>query len=598
MRIQHNIAALNTKRQLGINNDKASKSLEKLSSGFKINRAGDDAAGLAISEKMRGQISGLNMAAKNAQDGISLIQTAEGALNEVHLMLQRGRELAVQSANDTNTDDDRAALQKEVSQIFDEINDTAHRTEFNTLKVLKGGSLNSNPAADKISPQAKQLTEQLINSTLGNAEKAVTDAYGLTTDKYDIEVNYISEKEGGRVAWVSVVSTWNTNPDGSEIAGSRKSFPTSLTLDKLDFFGDNAPWIEPDRIIAHEMTHAVMGGAIKDFSSLPGWFTEGAAEYVAGANERVSTSLQNLAVKTKNANFSNLSGADKNDIYSALVSKLGEIDSGSYVIPSSELTLDESYTSDAYSAGYLATKYLDKLIKDNNASNDISTFMQTLQGGTSFDAAINTFTGLADGAAFEAKFKGTDGTSFLAGLSLSGTGSILTSKGYSDTDTGIIKDTPSSSSLFNYTWDESTGEGIDLTTATKPEHFYFHIGANQGQALDIKLPDISTTNLGLEGVTIGSQDSSDKAISKFDNAIKIVSSERSNLGAIQNRLEHTINSLGTTSENLTAAESRIRDTDMAAEMMAFTKNNILTQAAQSMLAQANQQPQGVLQLLQ
>lgn len=275
MRIQHNIAALNTHRNLGANQASAAKNLEKLSSGFKINRAGDDAAGLAISEKMRGQISGLDMASKNASDSISLIQTAEGALNETHSILQRMRELAVQSANDTNVTADRTALQSEVSQLTEEIDRIAKNTEFNTQKLLSGG------------------------------------------------------------------------------------------------------------------------------------------------------------FKTKK----------------------------------------------------------------------------------------------------------------------------------------------------------------------------FQIGANEGQSINLTISSMAVSGLGIEvsgsgAMSISSQSGANKAITTINTAIEKVSSQRSNLGAVQNRLEHTINNLGATSENLTAAESRIRDTDMAAEMMAFTKNNILSQAAQSMLAQANQQPQGVLQLLQ
>lgn len=307
MRIQHNIAALNTHRNLTFNNTQASKNLEKLSSGYKINRAGDDAAGLAISEKMRGQIRGLDMATKNAQDSISLIQTAEGALNETHAILQRMRELAVQSSNDTNVSADRDALQLEIKSLADEITRISTDTEFNTQKLLNG-----------------------------------------------------------------------------------------------------------------------------DFG--------------------------------------------------------GKVNSGS-----------------------------------------------------SFDI------------------------------------------------------------------DNATADGGKV----------FHIGANSGQSISLSIGNMSATALGVKaadsatdvtelgatdkigttGINISTQTAADNSITIIDKALQRVSETRASLGAVQNRLEHTINNLGTTSENLTAAESRIRDTDMAKEMMGFTKNNILMQAAQSMLAQANQQPQGVLQLL-
>lgn len=274
---------MNTYSQLNSNQSDATKNLEKLSSGYKINRAGDDAAGLAISEKMRGQISGLNMASKNAQDGISLIQTTEGALNEVHAMLQRGRELSVQAANDSNTDTDRMQLQKEVDQLLSEINDTADRTEFNTLKVLKpqeGSSptassntftsvqtselssvansmTNTTTYADgttgtgsaTVTPEVKSLTERMLDSMLGNAEKAAYDAYGLTPDKVNLQVSYVDEAAGGRVAWVTVQSSW-TQADRSDIT----SKPTAMTLDKQDFMGTSSLWIDPDRIVGHEMS--------------------------------------------------------------------------------------------------------------------------------------------------------------------------------------------------------------------------------------------------------------------------------------------------------------------------------------------------------
>lgn len=306
MRIQHNIAALNTHRNLSFNNTQASKNLEKLSSGYKINRAGDDAAGLAISEKMRGQIRGLDMATKNAQDSVSLIQTAEGALNETHAILQRMRELAVQSSNDTNVSADREALQLEIKSLSDEITRIADNTEFNTQKLLDG------------------------------------------TFKQDSETTIVT---GGNA----------TDVDGKV--------------------------------------------------------------FQIGANSGQSITL---AIGTMNA------------------SALG----------------------------------------------------------------VN----VADSAS--------------AVTSISATG------------------------------------------------------------------DIGTT-----GINISTQSAADNSVSIIDSAIARVSKTRASLGAVQNRLEHTINNLGATSENLTAAESRIRDTDMAKEMMGFTKNNILMQAAQSMLAQANQQPQGVLQLL-
>ncbi|WKA47118.1 flagellin [Geobacillus zalihae] len=380
MRINHNIAALNTYRQLTMGTNAASKSMEKLSSGLRINRAGDDAAGLAISEKMRGQIRGLEMASKNAQDGISLIQTAEGALNETHAILQRMRELAVQAANDTNTDADRAEIQKEINQLTDEIDRIATTTEFNTKKLLNG-----------------DLKGVSASTTSTLKFEQSSQAIGF-----------------------------------SAIASAAKAFTVSDTI----------------RIRRIDTT--------------------------AATNFSISNALGNIT-----------------------------------------LTLD-------------------------------------------------TTTGALDHA--------TAGT--LANLNLNNfeVGQTLTI-----TITG--------------------GEAKQTTDKA----LRFQIGANTAQEMSVDINDMSAQALKIKNGTtyldVSTQFGAEASIAQLDVAIEKVSAERSKLGAFQNRLEHTINNLGTSAENLTAAESRIRDVDMAKEMMEFTKNNILSQAAQAMLAQANQQPQGVLQLL-
>ncbi|MBR7552685.1 flagellin [Allobacillus sp. GCM10007491] len=393
MRINHNIAALNTHNQLTNNSNNIQKSLEKLSSGLRINRAGDDAAGLAISEKMRGQIRGLEMASKNAQDGISLIQTAEGALNESHSILQRMRELAVQSANDTNTNEDRAELQKEVDQLAEELSRIANNTEFNTQTLLNGE------------------LDTSVTGTITNADE---------------------------VGSLEVVSLGNNIEDADSV---------SLT--------------QTVNYEAEENTGQA-DGAFKDIS----------IEVTSDGNSQT-------------VQFS------KQDLEEGTFSK--------------EVTVD----------------------------------------GATF--SVN----LADGEA-------------LAASTGNGTGT--------------------KSSADSLTVDDNS--------------VAFHIGANAGQSIKLAIGDMTASNLGVDTLSITTQSGANTAIDTLDKAIADVSTERSALGAYQNRLEHTINNLGASAENLTAAESRIRDVDMAAEMMEFTKNNILSQASQAMLAQANQQPQGVLQLLQ
>ena len=608
MRIQHNIAALNTHRNLGFNNTNANKALEKLSSGYKINRAGDDAAGLAISEKMRGQIRGLDMAQKNAQDGISLIQTAEGALHEVHALLQRGRELAVQAANDTNVESDREALQLEIDGIKKEINRIGTDTEFNTIKLLTtdsvipipnppppitggggtggGGGVSGAGGVTGVDPTAarteriEQFTSALMGSMMANAEQAVWDAFGLDVlNTYDMDITYTTSPRGNAVASVRYMYTPSTG----------KGLPTTMDFNLTYFVDGVNPGISADRVVAHEMVHAAMAGANMAMADYPFWFVEGTAEYVAGGNERVRSHLNWQTPTTSNVQ--------------ALVNKLGNTDSS------------------GYASGFLATKYLDHLITVTDPSKSIKDMMQWLDDTPTrkLTDGIQQFTGLTQ-SQFEAKFKSQNGgVQFVLDTGVAGTGSILSKYGYTDTDEGIIPDTPnpiSSGSKFNFNYDwsnvpqaatapfvelaasipvaTSQSTAIDLRSG---HHLTFHIGANEEQNVKFEIANISDERLGIDLVTVETQVDADQSIEKFDVAINSVSLIRANFGALQNRLEHTVTNLGNTAENLTAAESRIRDTDMAKEMMNFTKQNILMQAAQSMLSQANQQPQGFLQLL-
>ena len=556
MRIQHNIAALNTHRNLGFNNTNASKALEKLSSGYKINRAGDDAAGLAISEKMRGQIRGLNMAQKNAQDGISLIQTAEGALNEVHAMLQRGRELAVQAANDTNTDEDRAQLQKELAQIKDEIDGIRARTEFNTKSILKGGSKLGSAGAN-VDAFMKKLKDYMLES----AEAVVKNDYGINmADVKNMDLEFTQEGPGGSAAYVT--STFYLS-DG-------KSFEWTMTFDMDDIDRMNDDEIES--VVIHEMTHAMMSASGMDWrdASIPKWFKEGTAEYITGSLNRIYADLGLNA--TTAATFNDTAKLEQ-------LLKLTDT-TNSAIIGS----------SDFYSASYLATKYLDQKIGETAPGKDITDVMAALQTGVTLDQAIQTATGSNyDLATFK-----SDLTS-IAGLAVVqkyiNDGDLLSISG--NTEAALMGTTANpidESTNFKYDFQGTSGD----EGATE---VILHIGANKDQRLIVDLPNLSAGSIGIGGVNISTQEGANKAIESFDIAISNVSNDRSYLGAIQNRLEHTINNLGATSENLQAAESRIRDTDMAKEMMNFTKQNILMQAAQSMLAQANQQPQGVLQLL-
>ncbi|HYE69467.1 MAG TPA: flagellin [Anaerovoracaceae bacterium] len=445
MRINHNIAALNTYRQLSANTSNTSKSLEKLSSGLKINRAGDDAAGLAISEKMRSQIRGLDTASRNANDGISLIQTAEGALSETHSILQRMRELAVQSSNDTNTTDDRAEMQKEIDQLTQEIDRISSSTEFNTKKLLNG--------------------------------------------------------EAGVKITASTTNAINITGDGDTVSGTYTA--TAMTL----------------------------------------------------------------ATNTTQSSSASLGSA------------------GAALASNSNLTING--TTFAFTTANTAQNVLDTI----NANSATLGVTASLNGA--FNLVLTS---------------STVGTSSATAMTASGTGALALSAetaGVDATVTGIAGSYSASGNSVEFT--SGAAKGLSFTvagtaattfTVNTNNSLQMQIGANAGQGMSISISDMSATALGVKSVSVTSQVNASTALTTIDGAIKTVSSERAKLGGYQNRLEHTINNLGTTSENLSASESRIRDVDMAKEMMEFTKNNILSQAAQAMLAQANQQPQSVLQLLQ
>ncbi|XYG87936.1 flagellin [Heyndrickxia coagulans] len=416
MIINHNLAALNTLNHLNAATNAQSKAMQKLSSGLRINSAADDAAGLAISEKMRSQIRGLDQATKNAQDATSLLQTAEGALNETHDILQRMRELAVQSSNDTNTDDDRQNIQSEMSQLESEIDRIGNTTQFNTKNLLDGSM------GKAVTTAVKNENTSGIFKVKGEAETSLlSDTSALLTNLTDKDGNSLGITAGDKIT-VTYVKNGTT---------------TTGTVDVQD------------------------STALSDIGDI----LEG-----------------ELSVNTADGSL--------------------------------KLTADAAGTADAIE-GITIT------VQDQNgnvrtaATNALSSFKET-------KAAADV---RSDGSAT------------------------------------------------------------------------FLIGANGGQNLQVDINDMRAQALGVSGLQVSTQTQANAAIKVIDNAIQRVSAERGKLGAFENRLDHTVNNLTTSSENLTSAESRIRDVDMAKEMSEQTKQSILAQAAQAMLAQANQQPQQVLQLL-
>lgn len=540
MIINHNIAALNTHRQLTTNTANTNKNIEKLSSGLRINRAGDDAAGLAISEKMRGQIRGLDQASRNAQDGISLIQTAEGALNETHSILQRQREIANQSANGTNTDSDRQALQDEMNQLTSEINRIGNTTEFNTQKLLKGDG-QTNLAGTGV---AKDGFLSLGKTTHGQASQTLDAiAAGVVGDELTVTIN-------GQDLSAKLTAATATAP----LTGDAYAKALQAAIDANDTLKGS---FTAKADAAGKITIAAVkqedGGK---FDGAQGNMTAAKVNNTAAAGALASVGTTTYTQASGTLDFSSIAAAD--------VAKLA----GTGITINGEQI--EFY--DATKGEYKGSA---KGVNISGATN-----------GTDVAKAIVDTLG--------SKIEGVTLKAAAGVLTVTATAKGEAGNGISFKDGGVQKDFETS----------------------------FQIGANTGQSMSLAIGDMRASALGITGkagdagftkantvtdgtnnvsaeaaLNISTKEDASAAIAILDKATATVSSSRSKLGAVQNRLEHTINNLGTASENLTAAESRIRDVDMAKEMMQQTKNNILAQAAQAMLAQANQQPQGVLQLL-
>ena len=513
MRIQHNIAALNSYRNLTGNNSAVSKNLEKLSSGYRINRAGDDAAGLAISEKMRAQITGLNTAQKNAQDGVSLVQTAEGAMTEVHSMLNRMVELADQSANGTYADEvDRENLQKEISSLKEEINRIADSTNFNGINLLDGslstGKLPTFTGLDGLTPTTIAATGNKTELTIGTAT-------GVDTNKeYSLTFNYTDANGAAKEKTIKLTAKNNQ------------------TL--VDANGNDYALKTPGQATEEEMAKA-FAGALSADSEVGGQFT-------------VTANAGKLSFVSKET------GSTGGSKVLAATTK--------YDTTSATLTAAQTAGTDAKVEYDFTNMEKDKVFTVNGEKFVFAT------AGKQFDSDVNVL-----------ETTGTNPTADEVGKMA---GMIANKLGLSDEQ---VKDDGT-----KITFSASAGNGgLTLQIGDTADKF------NQ---MTVSVGDMHAKALGISDIDISTQAGAKAAVDKIKSAINSVSSTRGDLGAIQNRLEHTINNLSVSAENMTAAESRIRDVDMANEMMAYTKNNILVQSSQAMLAQANQLPQGVLQLLQ
>ena len=493
MIVQHNITAMNSNRMLGLTTNSLAKSTEKLSSGYRINRAADDAAGLSISEKMRKQIRGLDQASTNAEDGISAVQTAEGALNEVHSMLQRMNELAVQAANGTNSESDRTAIQNEIDQLTTEIDRVSETTKFNETYLLKGD---------------KSLT------------KGYTYSYGNFATPQVGKVTTFSEdtSTGLKATWKATdlsAKSQKLQDEQNELLISLRDQGAQITANyakgtkdatySVALVGDAA---QKFTVVEDTTTKGDFLIKDKDGETIGALTAAGAAQLTADATENISKSA---------------------------------------TIVAKEIEAVESTKAQA--------KYYDK---DGNAISE---------------NALSKYVKAAPDSTNAAK-------------------SVISPR----TGAPTIYDAVGNVTTIN------VGDIAALQDLTAPLTVKLHVGADAtaNNQITINIASMSAKGLGVNGLKVDGADDTNalNAIDTIKESIQKVSDQRSALGAVQNRLEHTISNLDNVVENTTSAESRIRDTDMAEEMVNYSKNNILQQAGQSMLAQANQANQGVLSLLQ
>lgn len=470
--INHNLPAMNAARQQGVNNTEKTKSIEKLSSGLRINKAADDAAGLSISEKMRAQIKGLNQASRNSQDGISLIQTAEGSLNETHSILQRMRQLATQSSNGTNKDEDREKISKEFTQLQDEITRIANDSEFNKKKLLNGDMSSETPTSGEDLGIFNTYSTGAVRSMRNGVTGSVTKLNGSVTVKeasVAVKKASVAAKQAS-IAYIKSVKI--------------KSVNTKLT----------------------------------------------------SVNNKISRVDEKIKLLSNAIANSNLTA-------SAISAKQGSIST----LKGSVSTLQ---------------------------ANSVATFENSVK---SWQVSVNKQQSIVTKKQ----------------------GSVAVKQASVDAKQVKVDKKVDSLSKLNHAVSLKEA-GLNMTNPNKGEEVKFQVGANSGQVLELQVGDMRATALGVNKakVKVNTQSAATNALTQIDKAISSVSDQRAKLGAVQNRLEHTISSTDNTSENLQAAEARIRDVDMASEMMSYTKNNILSQASQAMLTQANSAPNSVLQLLQ
>ena len=624
MRIQHNIMAMSAYRNYNTNTSAVAKNLEKLSSGYKINRAGDDAAGLAISEKMRAQITGLNAAQKNVKDGISLVKTAEGAMQEIQDMLNRMDYLATQSANGTYDNEvDRAALQKEVEQLKSEINRIADSANFNGIKLLDG----SQDASTKLGAMTNLTSAQAVADGVQTGSKPTAGVYsldlkdltlklGTTTEQYTVTPSTDIHHDSYTSIQPSRVTT--TSGGGQVTHASTTITHAATTTHQAAVMGTR----DVDKTIAAADITFQLGGA--DFKDADGnTITLGdkvtdknkAGEQIAEALDGSTIEIDGVTYDVKNDNGKltltgrNAPDADPTTALDVTLDLTGAVEgkNNGHDLSVHVDTAPVANGSDKLAQGKFTLT--NDMIKNGSAiqiGKETYVFQVgdddpiTASGG---QKVIKLDAGLSDADALKQaadKLSQQNNKHFHITTSRDGSTIHLTEKADAvdyekdwdlhGTDDAAEKDADWSKVVKTGKLEKSNagGKALQLQIGDTSDSY------NQ---LKVSIGDMHTAAMGIADLNIGNQDDAAAAIQKIRDAINYVSGVRGDLGATQNRLEHTANNLSVMAENIQDAESTIRDTDVAEEMMSYTKNNILVQSAQAMLAQANQVPQGVLQLL-
>lgn len=646
MVVQHNLTAMNSNRMLGITTSAQAKSTEKLSSGYRINRAADDAAGLTISEKMRKQMRGLDRASTNAQDGVSAVQTAEGALTEVHSMLQRMNELATQSANGSNSKSDRDAIQAEIDQLTTEIDRVAETTKFNETYLLKGNA-EGTTSPKNVNAHDAGLAGKLVDNGDGTStftlKKALKDGDKVTIAGKEYTIGSTTASTDGymktdtlKTKAAAVGDTITTKVGGKEV--------TKTLVDKA---------VNADAIYTNDAKISIDG---TEYTIATGTDLSNASPTLkaADATKLVSEALADgkKVTMTKTGTKDGLYGAAA-DVKIDIVSSM---DTDKEI---SSLTMDDVATAGTVTVSELAKaagatdladgdvvtmsgEKITATTKDPAAMSTVKDVIKELQNGDKVtigttDYTIAKTTDLVASALTvdDALALVNDGNTvqFKAGNVTSSEGkAALTASGlkagteYTAVETKVASNEENVISVkdaYKKMADELTKAssiGADQAATVTSNNsgsfkitqgtvdvkdglsFNLHVGADADMTnkITVDISAMDAAGLGVKNLNVSDNNGANAtyAIDAIADAISKVSSQRSALGAVQNRLEHTIANLDNVVENTTAAESRIRDTDMAEEMVTFSKNNILAQAGQSMLAQANQSNQGVLSLLQ